>query len=115
MGDVPLAQTLWGNIEVSKSIGGPFSEAQIYERLAREIANQLTCKLQYWPVFLLANDEFAGCCGLRPYKLEKQMFELGYHLCPQFWGKGLATEAAQTVIAYAFGTLAAFSHQGQVE
>ena len=53
-----------------------------------------------------ATGEFTGCCGLRPYDLEKQIFELGFHFLPNYWGKGLATEAAQTVIAYAFGPLA---------
>jgi len=104
-GDFQLARILWGNLEVSKSLGGPFSESQIHERLAREISLQSAHNLQYWPVFLRTNDEFVGCCGLHPYDLEKQIFELGYHLCPQFWGKGLATEAAQSVISHAFGTL----------
>ena len=105
MQDAPLALALWGNLEVTRTFGGPFTEAQIYERLAREIANQLTHKFQYWPVFLLENDAFAGCCGLRPYKTGKQIVELGFHFLPQFWGKGLATEAAQAVINYAFGPL----------
>jgi len=105
MADAPLALSLWGNPEVTQSLGGPFSESQVLERLAREIANQLTYKLQYWPIFLQAGGAFVGCCGLHPYNLEKQMFELGYHLCPQYWGKGFATEAAQAAISYAFGTL----------
>ena len=105
MEDVPLALTLWGNLDVTRTFGGPFTKAQIHERLAREIANQLAYELQYWPVFLLDKNEFAGCCGLRPYKHGKQIFELGFHFCPQYWGKGLATESAQTVIAYAFGPL----------
>jgi RimJ/RimL family protein N-acetyltransferase len=105
MADAPLAQALWGNSEVSEYLGGPFTALQIRERLAREIANQLAYKLQYWPIFLFASGEFVGCCGLHPYHLETQAFELGYHLCPQFWGKGLAPEAAQTVISHAFGPL----------
>jgi len=105
MADIPLAQTLWGNPEVTKTIDGPFSDSQIHERLAREIANQLAYKLQYWPIFLLATGEFVGCCGLHPYNPETRTFELGYHLCPQFWGKGLAPEAAQAAISHAFGTL----------
>jgi RimJ/RimL family protein N-acetyltransferase len=106
MEDIPLALRLWGSPEVTKTFGGPFSDQQIHERLNREIANQLAYNLQYWPVFLLTNAEFAGCCGLRPYNLEKQFFELGFHFLPQFWGKGLASEAAQAVISYAFGPLA---------
>lgn len=105
MADSQLALALWGNLEVTRTFGGPFTEPQILERLAQEIANQQTHKLQYWPVFLLENGTFAGCCGLRPYKIGKQIFELGFHFLPQFWGTGLATEAAQTVINYTFGPL----------
>jgi RimJ/RimL family protein N-acetyltransferase len=105
LADAPLAISLWGNLEVTRTLGGPFSESRILQRLAREIADQLTFKLQYWPVFLRTNNEFAGCCGIRPYKLEDQMFELGYHFLPQFWGKGLATEAAQAAVSYAFDAL----------
>jgi len=105
MEDATLARALWGNAEVTHTFGGPFSEPQILERLACEIANQLAYKLQYWPVFCLKDQEFAGCCGLRPYKEGKQIYEIGFHFLPKFWGKGLATEAAQSVISYAFGPL----------
>lgn len=44
-----------------------------------------------------------GCCGLRPF--EPGAFELGFHLRPAFWGRGLATEAARAAIAYAFPEL----------
>lgn len=44
----------------------------------------------------------AGCAGLRPYRPEAGILELGVHLRTGHWGKGLATEAARTVIAHAF-------------
>ena len=63
--------------------------------------------LQYWPIFLLDGAEFAGCCGLRPYKLDEKIFELGFHLRHAFWGQGLGTEAAQAAISFGFETLGA--------
>jgi RimJ/RimL family protein N-acetyltransferase len=54
-------------------------------------------------MFLLEAEEHVGCCGLRPY--EPGVPELGFHLRPEFWGRGLAPEAAKGVIEYAFGTL----------
>jgi len=105
--DLPLAFTLWGDLQVSRLLGGPFSPEQIHARLAREIEIQHTHKIQYWPVFLLSNGEFAGCCGLRPYKPEEQIHELGYHFLPAHWGKGMAPEAGRAVISYAFDTLGA--------
>lgn len=103
--DLPPALTLWGDPEATRTIGGPFSQAQVQERLEREIAHSRSHNVQYWPVFLLADGDFAGCCGLRPYKPERQIYELGFHFRPLYWGNGFASEAAKAVITYAFGSL----------
>lgn len=50
-------------------------------------------------------DEFIGCCGLRPYDLEKNIYEIGIHILPQYWGKGIGGEALNTAIQYAFKEL----------
>jgi len=39
--------------------------------------------------------------------LRSQPLEIGWRLHPDFWGKGLASEAAQAMAAFAFDTLAA--------
>jgi [ribosomal protein S5]-alanine N-acetyltransferase len=104
--DLALAMTLWGDPRVSAWIGGPFTAEQVSARLNREIEMFLTCKVQYWPVFLLKDGELAGCAGLRPYGNDQQIQELGFHFRPQYWGQGIAQEAARAVIAFAFETLA---------
>jgi [ribosomal protein S5]-alanine N-acetyltransferase len=100
--DLPLARELWGDLAVTRFFGGPFSEAQIAERLEREISRMQSHNFQYWPMHLLADGEFVGCCGIRPYRPSEEIHELGFHLRPKFWGQGLAGEAASTVIQYAF-------------
>lgn len=105
--DLPLAVALWGNPEVTRLIGGPFSLAQIRERLDREIASMQAHQVQYWPMFVLTGNEHAGCGGLRPYRPENQIFELGIHLRPAYWGQGLAVEAGHALIRFAFETLGA--------
>lgn len=100
--DLPLARELWGDLAVTRFFGGPFSEAQIAERLQLEISRMESYDLQYWPMHLLADGEFVGCCGIRPYRPSEEIHELGFHLRPKFWGQGLAGEAASTVIQYAF-------------
>jgi [ribosomal protein S5]-alanine N-acetyltransferase len=105
--DVPLASALWGDPRVTKLIGGPFSPQQIRERLEREISWMRDHRVQYWPIFLLSNGEHVGCAGLRPYKIEEKIYELGFHLRPEFWRQGFAEEAARAAIAYGFGTLGA--------
>jgi RimJ/RimL family protein N-acetyltransferase len=105
--DLPFAVALWGDLEVTRFIGGPFSSEKIQERLNTEIDLCFRHNVQYWPIFLLETQEHAGCAGLRPYRPENAIFELGVHLRPTYWGRGLAEEAARTVIKFSFETAGA--------
>jgi len=86
-------------------IGGPFTESEIAARLNREMTMLIDHQVQYWPVFLLQGDKFAGCAGLRPYEGDASIFEMGVHLKLKCQGHGLAQEAARAVIEFAFKTL----------
>jgi [ribosomal protein S5]-alanine N-acetyltransferase len=107
--DLPLAQSLWGNPEVSKFIHakGAFSVEEVAARLEREMETQRRFGIQYWPIFELSSCTFAGCCGLRPYEKREGTLELGVHLHPAFWHQGLAQEACQRAMAHAFDDLKA--------
>ena len=59
--------------------------------------------MQYWPIFELASGDLIGCCGLRPYN--DTVYEIGFHLRPEFWRQGFALEAATVAIDYAFTEL----------
>lgn len=103
--DLPLAHELWSNAQVTGWFGGPFSREQVLARFTGEIAQERVCGLQLWPVFLLENGRHVGCTGLRPWRPEEKIPELGFHFHPAYWGRGLATEAALAVIDYAFTVL----------
>ncbi len=103
--DLPLAMQLWGDDSVSAMLGGPFSPAQVEARLARQIAHRAEIGAQYWPMFLAEDGAFVGCAGLKPWRVEDRVPELGYHLVPAMWGRGLATEAVCAVSRYGFETL----------
>lgn len=105
--DLELALALWSDPAVTELIGGPFSEAAVRERLAREAATLAAHGVQYWPIFLRSSGEHVGCCGLRPYRPDQRIYELGFHLRPEHWGRGFASEAARATIEYAFDTLRA--------
>lgn len=105
--DLPLALALWGDPRVTRLIGGPFSHEKIQEILTREIATMQVHNVQYWPLFLLQDGAHVGCAGLRPYKPEDQTYEMGFHLRPEYWRRGLAVEAGLAIIAFAFETLGA--------
>jgi ribosomal-protein-alanine N-acetyltransferase len=105
--DLELAAALWGDPEVTRLIGGPLSREAAAARLAAEMATQAEAEIQYWPIFQLADGAHVGCCGLRPYRPAEAIHELGVHIRPPFWRRGLALEAARAVIAHAFAALGA--------
>ena len=103
--DRTLFHELYSDIEVTRYIGGPFSDIQISERFQRELNNQLLYGVQYWPVFRNDTDAFIGCAGLRPIEGEGDMLEIGIHLCTTAWGHRFGHEILTTIINYAFNTL----------
>jgi ribosomal-protein-alanine N-acetyltransferase len=102
-----LAISLWCDPKVTALIGGPLSPQQVEERLHGEIDCMKANHVQYWPIFLLSNGAHAGCAGLRPYRVEDRIYELGFHIRPEHWGHGLAEEAARALIDFAFKTIEA--------
>jgi RimJ/RimL family protein N-acetyltransferase len=105
--DLGLAMGLWGDAEVTRLIGGPFSREQVQARLSLEISTLRSHGVQYWPIFLLSSNEHLGCCGLRPYKLDRGIYEVGVHIRSGHWGHGYAPEATRAVMGYAFDKLGA--------
>ena len=105
--DVDLAAKLWCDPRVMRFIGGPYSDEEVRNRVAREVANDAAYGIQYWPVFV--DGTFAGACGLKPHETEPghHFREIGFQFLPEFWGAGYASEAARAVIAYARDVLGA--------
>lgn len=103
--DLELANGLWEDPQVCRYIcaAGQFSDDEVRKRLALEMENGQHHYVQYWPVFELETGRLAGCCGLRPHG--SRTYELGIHLKPEFWGRGIAAEACRAAIWYAFGEL----------
>ncbi len=101
--DEPLALALWGDPELARYIfREPPTREAVRARLDVEIANEAAHGLSYWPIFLASTGEHVGCCGLRPRAAAADVPELGVHVRPAFWRRGLALEAAAAVIDHAF-------------
>jgi ribosomal-protein-alanine N-acetyltransferase len=105
--DLELAWGLWGNPDVARYMGGPFSPAQVSERLAHEVATYERHGLQYWPLFLLASGEHVGCCGVAPHLAAGPVYQFGFQLRRAHWGRGYVREAGPVIIADAFAALGA--------
>lgn len=50
-------------------------------------------------------DKLIGTCGFHNFATEHFRAEIGYELHPDFWQKGLMTEAISTIIQFGFTTL----------
>lgn len=103
--DFEIAMELWGDPEVTRFIGGPFSSQQVRDRLQSEIEQEKLHGIQYWPIFDLNSHEHVGCCGLRPYASDEKIREIGFHIRKGKWNSGYATETAKAIIDHAFSTL----------
>ncbi|WP_026339442.1 GNAT family N-acetyltransferase [Psychromonas ossibalaenae] len=88
------------------SLNGPYSKQK-----SMDFINQCILKSENNEPSLLAviekkNNQLIGSCGFFPQKIQGQEeLELGYRLLKNYWGKGLATEAAAAVKTYAFNEM----------
>jgi RimJ/RimL family protein N-acetyltransferase len=105
--DLDLAVGLWGDHNVTRLFDsrGPLSDEQVKNRLYKEIETHASYGYQYWPIFLIETGEHIGCAGLRPYDLEKNTLEIGFHIRSSHWRNGYGSEAAKAVMKYAFNSL----------
>lgn len=63
-------------------------------------------ELGLWAVIHNETRRFIGRCGLIPWVIDGKIeVEIAYTLAKEWWGQGLATEAAQGIRDYAFNTL----------
>jgi len=89
--------------DVMKYVGspaGPRSPDEAAERLRLWIAKDQG-PLGFWVVESRLDGGFHGLCALLPMPTGGDV-ELAYRLARSSWGQGLATEAARTLVAYAF-------------
>jgi ribosomal-protein-alanine N-acetyltransferase len=103
--DLQLAFGLWTDLEVTRFIGGPFTEQQVRHGLEQEISLQNSNGIQFWPIFELVSAAHIGCCGIRPYDPIGRIFEIGFVLRPRYWSKGYGSEASRTIVSHAFRDL----------
>ncbi len=105
--DLDPAMSLWGDPRVTALIDarGRLMLEQVQAILQREIDNEARVGVQYWPFFLLDSGELVGCCGLKPHHIEPDLYEFGFHIRFDCWGRGYATEAGRAVLEHARDTL----------
>jgi RimJ/RimL family protein N-acetyltransferase len=82
--------------------GGPWPDERIEKRVLEYIHFGRTRGWHLWPVIHRADAMLIGLCGFSdgfPPDVE-----IGWRLLPDYWGRGLATEAAKATLEYGFRT-----------
>jgi [ribosomal protein S5]-alanine N-acetyltransferase len=67
-----------------------------------------------WMITLTGNDKVIGTIGFWRFDKPNHRAEIGYMLLPEYWGKGLATEAMRGALTYAFEGLHCHSIEANV-
>jgi len=106
LGDAPLLLELNSDPEVVKYLHEPTLKtiAEAEKIINGIILPQYKDNLGRWAIITKHNNEFVGWCGLK-YRPELDEIDLGYRLMQKFWGKGYATEAAESTLNYGFTNL----------
>ncbi len=85
---------------------GVFSREQTAAFLERIFAGYRDNAPSQFAVLPRAENKLIGCCGFfRQIVDGTEEIEIGYRLDPEYWGQGLATEAARAVRDHAFSDL----------
>ena len=97
---------LHANSVVQKYTGEPVVESleEMEQAIQERISNYQKYGYGRWATFLKEGSQFVGWAGLA-YLPEFDEIDLGYRFLPEYWGLGIATEAAQAILAYGFDQL----------
>jgi len=104
--DAPLILQLNSDPEIVKYVHEPVLETEVQANkiIIDIILPQYKNNLGRWAIHTKDNLEFIGWCGLK-YRPELDEIDLGYRLMQKAWGKGYATEAAQSTLDHGFNIL----------
>lgn len=108
LNDLDDLADLLANEEVMRfSVGGPLSCSQVKDYLENRIMGHYPQHgFGLYAVVPAKDNRVIGYAGFMLQSIDGEDFvELGYRLHPSFWGKGLASEAAQALIEYGFNNL----------
>ena len=98
--DFDLLAELHRDPEVGRYMGGVWDDAKIAAVLADFVAEHAQRGHSKWCVHT-REGVFVGRAGVSLWRATGEI-ELGYAFRPEFWGQGLATEAARAVAEWAF-------------
>ena len=85
---------------------GMLSVSQVQAKIDSFITSYKEFGFGKWAVIFKESNKLIGYCGIAVEQIDKvDEREIGYRLDPEFWGRGLATEAALKTLQYGFEQL----------
>ena len=106
--DLDALWALYCNPEITKYIpDAPRSIEEAREELEWHMnGHPKYPELGLWATIHRESGKFIGRCGLLPWTIDGQReVEVAYTIAQEYWGRGLATEAARGILDYGFEQL----------
>lgn len=92
--------------ETMRYYPAPFDRAAVEQWIQRNQRRYLIDGFGLWAMVQKSSGELIGDCGLMRQDVDDAAeIEIGYHVRRDFWGQGLATEAARACRDYGFANL----------
>ena len=106
--DIDALELVLSNAETMRHYPAPYDRAGVEQWIERNRQRYRSDGVGLWAMELKETHELIGDCGVILQQVEgESLYEIGYHLRRDFWGQGLATEAAIACRDWAFATLKA--------
>ena len=67
-----------------------------------------------WGITLKGENKIIGTCGFSSFNIQHNTGEIGYVLGSEYWGRGIAAEAASAVINFGFRVLGLYRIEARV-
>jgi ribosomal-protein-alanine N-acetyltransferase len=104
--DLDLLAALMANPDFMRFSLGPYTREQTQTVLEKILAWNRAGLPSQFAVTIQSHGTLAGYCGFfHQHVDETEEIEIGYRLHPNYWNKGIATEAATAVRDHAFDNL----------
>jgi RimJ/RimL family protein N-acetyltransferase len=92
--------------ETMRYYPAPYDRAGVEQWIERNRRRYQDDGVGLWAMELTKTKELIGDCGIILQQVDgERLYEIGYHLRRDFWGQGLATEAAIACREWAFAHL----------
>jgi RimJ/RimL family protein N-acetyltransferase len=97
---------IWGDAETLRFFPKTLDRQEMTEWIERNLKRYESYGHGLWAVILKEGKQFVGDCGLVLQEVDGvEELEVGYHFNKNYWGRGLAAEAARGCMEYAFTQL----------